>query len=378
MPHLSVQHMKHKAKIKFVSQDKNLFFATLRKRVDAYFEEHQISPHANTAMVVKTIILFAAYLVPFFVFLFLQPTFWVSMLLWLLMGISVAGIGMSVMHDANHGAYSANKKVNEWVGYSLNLLGGAVFNWKLQHNVLHHTYTNVVEMDDDIEDKLVLRFSPHTQVKGVHKLQYVYAFFFYGILTLYWVLLKDFVQFVKYTANGVNTNTVGQNAITLVKIILLKAIYLTAMIVVPVMVFGIPLSTVIWGFLLMHFAAGLILTTVFQLAHTVEGTSHPLPDEDGNIENSWAIHQVNTTVNFARHNKWISWYVGGLNFQIEHHLFPRVCHVHYPALAPIVKATAEEFGLSYMENETFGAALRSHIATLQRFGKLPSMNEAIA
>ena len=150
------------------------------------------------------------------------------------------------------------------------------------------------------------------------------------------------------------------------------------MLVVPVMVFGIPFAVVISGFLLMHFAAGLILTTVFQLAHTVEGTSHPLPDQFGNIENSWAIHQVNTTVNFSRHNKWISWYVGGLNFQIEHHLFPRVCHVHYPAIAPIVKQTAEEFGLTYMENETFGAALRSHISTLQRFGRLPSMNEAIA
>jgi linoleoyl-CoA desaturase len=127
----------------------------------------------------------------------------------------------------------------------------------------------------------------------------------------------------------------------------------------------------------MHFVAAIILSVVFQLAHTVEGTTHPLPDECGNIENSWAIHQMNTTVNFATHNKWISWYVGGLNFQVEHHLFPRICHVHYPAIAPIVKKTAEEFGVPYLENPTFGKALKSHLTTLQRFGRLPSPNEAI-
>lgn len=370
--------MKRKGRVKFVSKDKNQFFDTLRKRVDTYFEENKISPHANSAMVIKTIVLIGTYLLSFLVFLTIDPSIWEGLLLWFIMGVSLAGIGMSVMHDANHGAYSSSKRVNDWVGYSLNLVGGSVFNWKLQHNVLHHTYTNVVHMDDDIEDKLVLRFSPHTQVKGVHKLQYVYAFFFYGVLTLYWVLLKDFVQFVKYTNNGVNPGTTSQNVVVLTKIILLKVVYLIAMLAMPVLLFGIPFYIVISGFLLMHFVAGLILTVVFQLAHTVEGTQHPLPDEEGKIENSWAIHQMNTTVNFARKNKWISWYVGGLNFQVEHHLFPRICHVHYPAIAEIVKETAEEFGVPYLENPTFSKALQSHIATLQRFGKLPNLNEAIA
>ena len=121
----------------------------------------------------------------------------------------------------------------------------------------------------------------------------------------------------------------------------------------------------------------IILTVVFQLAHTVEGTSHPRPDANGNIENDWAIHQMNTTVNFSRNSRLLSWYVGGLNFQIEHHLFPRVCHVHYPAISGIVKETAAEYGIPYLENETFGQAVRSHIATLHRFGRLPSMNDAI-
>ncbi|GHA53861.1 fatty acid desaturase family protein [Pontibacter akesuensis] len=369
--------MNVKTKVKFVSKDKNLFFATLRKRVDTYFIENNIAKTANTTMVVKSVVLLLGYIMPFILLLALQPALWVSMGLWFIMGLSVAGIGMSVMHDANHGAYSTNKKVNDMMGFTLNLVGGSAFNWKLQHNVLHHTYTNVVEMDEDIQDRLVLRFNPHSKVKFFHKLQWLYAFAFYGLLTLYWVVAKDFVQYALFKKNGVNANSDAKNRTLLLKIVSMKVIYLFTLLAVPPLFFGIPFVQVLLGFLLMHFVAGIILTVVFQLAHTVEGTSHPRPDEHGNIENDWAIHQLNTTVNFSRNNKWISWYVGGLNFQIEHHLFPRVCHVHYPAISSIVRETAAEYGIPYMENETFGQAVNSHIATLRRFGRLPDLNEAI-
>ena len=127
----------------------------------------------------------------------------------------------------------------------------------------------------------------------------------------------------------------------------------------------------------MHFVAGIILSVTFQLAHAVEGAAHPLPNEAGIIENDWAIHQLNTTVNFSRENRWLSWYVGGLNFQIEHHLFPRISHVHYPALSGIVKSTAEEFGIPYLENKTFSQALQSHVMHLKQLGRLPDLEEAI-
>ncbi|MBS1636991.1 MAG: acyl-CoA desaturase [Bacteroidetes bacterium] len=361
---------KQRMQIKFIDKDRdrNLFYATLRQRVDAYFKEHKISKFHNRQMVLKTIILLSAYSVPFAYMLLFKPSTGISTGLWTIMGFALAGIGMSVMHDANHGAYSKSSRVNYWLGHTLNLLGGSVFNWKLQHNILHHTYTNIVHLDDDIDDKLVMRFSPHTNVKWYHRFQVVYAFLFYGILTLYWALLKDFVQFSTYTKEGVNTSTKQQNRRILLKIILSKLVYFSIFIFIPVFVPGIPAGVCIGGFLLMHFIAGLVLTVIFQLAHTVEGTSHPVPDETGLIENNWAIHQLNTTVNFSRKNKWISWYVGGLNFQVEHHLFPTICHVHYPNLAPIVKLTATEFGIPYLENKTFGVALRSHISTLRRFG----------
>lgn len=369
--------MKSKNPVRFVNKDKSTFFPTLKARVDKYFTETKRSKHANTTMVVKTVVLLALYIIPFIVLLAIHPPFWVSMLLWTVMGLGISGIGMSVMHDANHGAYSSNPRINTLIGYSLNLAGGIVLNWKYQHNVLHHMYTNVVPHDEDIKDRLVVRMSPHTPVRKIHRFQWIYAFFFYGILTLYWVLAKDFVQYVGFIKSGVNTQTKQENAFFLLKIILLKVVYLAVFFALPIYVLGFSWSEVLAGFLLMHFVAGLVLTVIFQLAHSVEGTDHPLANEKGIIENDWAIHQLQTTVNFARHNKWLSWYIGGLNYQVEHHLFPKICHVHYPAIAPIVKQTAEEYGLVYMENDTFWSALQSHIATLQRFGRLPDLNDAI-
>lgn len=369
--------MKAKGKIRFIAKDRTNFFGVLKSRVDNYFIENKISQHANASMVIKSIILIGIYASAFCLILTSQFSLGVNMLLWAVMGISLSGVGMSVMHDANHGSYSSNQYVNLILGHTLNLLGGSVHNWKLQHNILHHTYTNIIHMDDDIADKLVLRFSPHTNVKWYHKFQVVYAFLFYGVLTLYWAGLKDLTQFIQYTRNGVNTNTKTENVLLFLKISVAKLSYFFLLIYMPITVFNIPAMQIITGFLLMHFFAGLILTVVFQLAHTVEGTSHPIPNDSGNIENDWAIHQLNTTVNFARHNKLISWYVGGLNFQVEHHLFPRICHVHYPEIAKIVKATCEEYNVPYLENKSFGDALQSHIRTLVRFGKLPSLNEAI-
>jgi linoleoyl-CoA desaturase len=368
---------KLKGQVKFVNKEKNLFFGTLKQRVDAYFKEANVSKYANDTLLVKTAVLLLVYVVPFALLLFFNPAFSIALLLWFIMGIGVAGLGMSVMHDANHGAYSSNKTVNFLMAHVLNLLGGNTDNWRLQHNILHHTYTNVTHMDEDIADKLVLRFSPHTEVKRVHRFQWVFAFLFYGITTLYWVTAKDFVQYVKFRQNGVNAGSAAENRWMLAKIITLKVIYLFVFLAVPTVFFGIPFSEVLLGFLLMHFMAGLILTVVFQLAHTVEGTAHPVPDANGIIENDWAIHQLNTTVNFSRHNKWLSWYVGGLNFQVEHHLFPRISHVHYPAISSIVKSTAEEFGIPYLENKTFGEALKSHVLFLKRLGRLPDLNEAI-
>jgi linoleoyl-CoA desaturase len=363
-------------KIRFAAANKSQFFPTLKKRVDEYFTENQTTRYANKAMVVKTVVLLSAYIVPYLLILVFAPSFWISMLLWLVMGAGISGIGMSIMHDANHGAFSKNPAINKWMGYTINLAGAGVTNWKLQHNILHHTYTNIAGIDEDIKDRGVVKLSPHGKTGSVHRMQWLYAFFFYGILTLYWVLLKDFIQYIQFIKSGVNRQSKAENSRMLLGLVLMKVIYFSVFFAVPVFIFHLSFMQILAGFLLMHFTAGLLLTVIFQLAHSVEGTRHPLPNDAGIIETDWAIHQLETTVNFSPRNKWLSWYIGGLNFQIEHHLFPKICHVHYPQIAPIVKQTAKEFGLDYLENKSFLTALRSHIASLERFG-MPSFNEAI-
>lgn len=362
-------------RIKFVPKEKTDFHSTVRARVEAHFKEQGISPHANTALIAKTVALLLLYLAPFALLLLLQPSLPWALALWAGMGFGVAGIGMSVMHDANHGAYSANERVNWWLGHTLNLLGGSTHNWKLQHNILHHTYTNITHVDEDIEDRLVLKFSPHTRRRWFHRFQWAYASFFYGLLTLYWVVAKDLVQFAQFTHDGVDPGSPSRRRITLARIVALKLVYFAVFIGIPIAI-GLPWLQVLTGFLIMHFISGMILTLVFQLAHTVEGTEHPLPDAQGIITEDWAAHQMRTTMNFSPGNKVLSWYVGGLNYQVEHHLFPRVAHVHYPAIAPIVKRTALEFGLPYLEHRTLKEALRSHFHLLRRIG-LPDLNEAI-
>lgn len=344
------------------------FFSTLRQRVDGYFKENNITKHANATMVWKTAILLAGYILPFIALLVFSPGVGMQLLLWSTMGVALAGIGMSVMHDANHGAYSAKLSVNRWMGHTLNLLGGAVANWKVQHNHLHHMYTNVSGWDEDIDNKLILKFSPHGDHKSIHRYQWWYAFVFYSILTLYWGLLKDLVQLISYRRRGFHAGDSRSFWMLFLKISVNKIAYFSIILGLPLMVTGIPWYWLITGFLLMHVIAGLILSVVFQLAHTLEETEFPIPDDERQLEDTWAVHQLKTTANFAPHNKWLSWYVGGLNYQVEHHLFPGICHVHYPAIAPIVEQTAREFGHPYYVNATFGAALRSHLRLLYKLG----------
>jgi linoleoyl-CoA desaturase len=355
--------------VKWEKRDTEHFFPTLKKRVDGYFASQKIKKQGNRRLYIKAVVLLSMYVTPFVLMLTMGFSPGIQLALWSLMGFALAGIGMSVMHDANHGAFSKNKRLNYLMGHTLNLLGGSVTNWKMQHNVLHHTYTNVANMDEDIDDKLLMRFCPHSERKPYHRFQFIYVIFFYSILTLYWVTGKDFVQYIQYRKHRKFCEDKKSHVQKLLQILALKVGYFFVALYLPIAIIGLPVSTTIIGFLLMQGIAGFILALIFQLAHTVEGTIHPLPNEGGIIENDWAMHQLQTTANFARKSKLISWYVGGLNFQVEHHLFPYISHIHYPQIAEIVKETAQEYGVPYIENRTLFCAVLSHFAFLYQLGK---------
>lgn len=348
------------------------FSATLKKRVSEYFKTHNITRHGNREMTVKTIFMFTLYFAPYALMLSgVIVSTWFYLIPVVVMGFGLAGIGLSIMHDANHGAYSQKPWINSLLGYSLNLVGANAFNWKIQHNVLHHTYTNVHDHDEDISPRGVLRLSPHSDWKRLHKFQFIYAWFLYGLMTIVWLGVKDFVRIIRYHKDGLakkqKANIVREWAILLLS----KIGYIGYMFVIPLLFTPLLWWQIVIGILVMHYLAGFILAIIFQPAHVIDGTEFPVPDESNALENNWAIHQLHTTTNFGNKSRWFSWYVGGLNFQIEHHLFPNVCHVHYRKIAGIVRDTAAEFGLPYKSSRTFAGALLGHARLLKRLGKKP-------
>ena len=354
--------------VKFNVKDRPEFTKELRSRVNQYFKDNNISKHANFNMKFKTAFMLSLYTIPLvLVITGAFPALWVMYLLWAVMGFGMSGIGLSIMHDANHGSYSSNQKVNNALGFLLNYVGGYHINWKIQHNVLHHSFTNVEGYDEDIDNN-VLRFSPATPLKKWYRFQAFYAPFFYGLMTFYWVVSKDFEQVVRYEKKGL----LAAQKLTLRKAVLQVAFnklwYLLMIIGLPMVFSPFAWYHILLGWFLMHFIAGLVLAFIFQPAHILGDTEYFRPDENGSVENNWVIHQLLTTANFANKSIFFSWFVGGLNFQVEHHLFPNICHVHYKKLSPIVKQTAEEYGVPYYQHKTFFGALKSHFQTLNELG----------
>lgn len=365
--------MSRAASIKFphIKQD---FFITVNQRVNEYFKTNKINRQANAEMVTKSIFMFALYFIPYALILTgVVVNVWLVLGLVIVMGLGTAGIGLSVMHDANHGAYSSKAWVNNLIGYSLNLVGANAFNWKVQHNVLHHTYTNIHDADEDISPRGILRMHPNSEWKFFHKFQHLYAWFFYGLMTIVWVLVKDFVRIVKYHQDGLVKKQKADIVTEWMILLGSKALYVSYIFVIPVLLLPFVWWQILLGVLIMHYIAGFILAIIFQPAHVIEGTEYPEPDEKGMLENAWAAHQLHTTTNFAHKNKFLSWYVGGLNFQVEHHLFPNVCHVHYRKISGIVRETASEFGLPYKSIPTFSGALLAHARLLKELGKQPAL-----
>jgi len=289
--------------------------------------------------------------------------------LWVLMGLGMAGIGLSIMHDANHGAYSKNPTVNRMMGYLILLVGGDDNNWKIQHNVLHHTYTNMHELDEDIDTAFFLRFSPNEKRIGVHKFQHIYAWFFYGLMTMLWSTTKDFEQLFRYKKKGLTKQLKKPFSYLFARLLILKLAYHAFTFVIPLIFVPLPWGQILIGYLVMHFICGLILALIFQPAHVSPNTEFFNPDENQTVENTWAIHQLLTTTNFAPNSKLFSWYVGGLNYQVEHHLFPTICHVHYKKVSEIVKKTALEFNLPYNSFPTFRSAIYNHASMLKELGR---------
>jgi linoleoyl-CoA desaturase len=351
----------------------NTFFQQLKADVDAYFQQNKIAPTGDIRLYLKSFILLGTALGLYLTLMLWQPSTFLAIGCCALLGFLMSCIGFSVMHDANHGSYSQSNRLNDFMGLiASNGLGANAFFWKQKHNIIHHTYTNVDGLDDDIAKSPIIRQCTTQPWKPFHRIQHVYMVLVYSLTTLFWVFVMDFTKY--FGRKIYRTPAWKMTWINHLVFWGTKVYYITVFIVLPIQVWGVGAWFI--GYMIMNAMMGLSLAIVFQLAHVVEDTTFEYVEEGSvvHLETAWAEHQVRTTANFAMGNRVLSWFVGGLNYQIEHHLFPKVSHVHYPAISAIVQKHCVENNIPYNHHVSFWQAVGSHFRMMRDLGKPPALN----
>jgi linoleoyl-CoA desaturase len=351
----------------------NQFQSELRRRVDEFFERTGRRRRDVPQMYLKTAILLASFVGFYILLVFVARTWWQALPLAILLGLATAGIGFNIQHDGGHEAYSERPWVNKMMALTLDLIGGSSYLWRYKHVVYHHTYVNITRHDTDVDLGMLARVTPHQKRYWFHRWQHIYLWPLYGLVVINWQLIDDFKKVIAGKIGG--HRIPRPRGWDMVEFIVGKVIFLG-------LALGIPMLFHRWWVVLVWYGVvgmvlGSVLSVVFQLAHVVEDAEFPMPREGtSKMEHAWAIHQVETTVDFARRSRVAAWLLGGLNFQIEHHLMPRICHVNFPALSPIVEETCREFGVRYNEHPTFRAGLASHFRWLREMGQKDSATAA--
>lgn len=342
------------------------FHVELKKRINQYFAATGKPTTGGYRLFWKASFLLAALIYTYIQLVFFTPAVIWSVLLCALLGALTASIGFNVMHDGGHGSFSKYPWVNKGAAITAEFLGASHFMWNIKHNVIHHAYTNIDGIDDDIDAKPILRMAASQKKYKIHRYQHWYFWIFYSVLHLYWSMVSDYRKYFSGRVGDIPLKKMRlKDHITFWAF---KLVHYSLFIVIPIFTVGF----VDWiiGYSIFSVVAGFILSIVFQLAHTVEHTEFPVPDaQTGKLEDEWAIHQLKTTANFATRNRFVSWFVGGLNFQIEHHLFPKISHIHYPEISKIIKQACQEYGISYVEYPKMHHAVASHVAFLKQMGR---------
>lgn len=349
--------------LKFGSED--AFYRELRSRVDGYFQRTGKNRRDCPRMYLKTAVVLTWFVASYALLVFVVTTWWLTVPLAISLALSMAAIGFNIQHDGSHGAYSERPWINKLMALMLDLIGGSSYGWACKHNIVHHTYANITGHDDDIDIGFFGRLTPHQKHFKFHRWQHIYLWLLYGFVSIKWQFYDDFrdVAIGRFGGHR-HPRPKGWDLATFIGG---KLIFFSLAFAVPLVMHS--LWIVLAYYVGISFVQGIALSMVFQLPHCAENAAFPMPRADtGRIDAPWAVHQVQTTVDYGRGNRLLSWYVGGLNFQIEHHLFPRICHIHYPALSPLVEQTCHEFGVNYQANETFRAAIASHYRWLRRMG----------
>ncbi len=357
------------------------FQKALRQRVDAYFKATGKSPRDSAKMYVKSAVYLSLFAGLYAALVFFSAPLahllgiyqWaVALPLAVFLGLATAGIAFNIQHDGGHHAYSKSNAINQLAACSLDLIGGSSYIWDWKHDVLHHTYTNIHGHDTDIELGILGRLSPHQDRLWFHRFQHFYLWPLYGLLVIKWHFYDDFINYFTGTLGGARFPRPHGK-----KLVIFwggKAVFFAWAFALPIW-WGVHSGAYAWWAVPVFYSIaavvlGMVLSVVFQLAHAVEHAEFARPEGNPEtIDAAWAVHQVESTVDFGRRNPFLAVFLGGLNFQIEHHSLPRVCHVHYPAITKLVEETCKEFGVAYREHSSFWSGVGSHFRHLRAMGR---------
>lgn len=348
---------------RFPKTEESTFYEELKKRVENHFKRFNISPKGDSLLFLKNLGITSVYLAAYLLLMSDHFGLLGIMFLYATIGISKGIIGFTVIHDALHGALTKNKRLNRFLGYWFDFNGTSSAIWKVTHNMLHHTYTNIPGYDDDINKAILLRLSPTDKLYKFHRYQCYYAPILYALLCFNWVFWSDYKWFYIEWRKGKVDNR------ELLIFLGLKAANFIVFLGLPLVYLSLPWWQILIGYSCMHIAAGIVISTVFQLAHIVEKVQYDEPKKDGNMKHDWVMHEMMTTANFGTSNRLLTALTGGLNFQIEHHLFPYVSHIHYADISKILRDLCKERGVPYNEHKTFTSAVMSHFRALKKLGR---------
>jgi linoleoyl-CoA desaturase len=344
--------------------DDKTFEFDIRQRVDAYFLQGTgRSKTGSWQMYLKTIVVLASFAISYILLVFVARNLWQSLPLAILLGLSTAGIGFNIAHDGGHKAYSKALWTNKLMAATMDFVGVSSYGWFWKHAVIHHRYVNITGYDTDIDIGVIGRLSPHSKRLPIHRWQHIYLWPLYGLLASKMQFVDDFKRVIR--------GRIGKHEFPrptrweLVIFVAGKLVFFTWAFCIPLLfhAFGVVLFYYGVGVLVL----GLAIAVVFQLPHCVEQAAFPVPLE-GRMKNPWAVHQASVTLDFGRGNSIVSWPLGGLNYHLEHHLFPTICHIHYPALTGIVEQACRDHGINYAEHGSFWTGLAAHYRWLRRMG----------
>lgn len=339
------------------------FPKVLRRRLDSFFADQNLSPKANSAMWIKIafgLTVLAASWIALYAF---RPGSWKFVGLYILGGLAQTFLLLNIAHDSNHNAISSRPFVNKALNYVFDVCGISSYMWRILHHRGHHSCINLHGEDDALSGRGIFRFTPHESRLPVHRFQHIYALFVYALFSLDYVFFRDFQCFffpphdyLKRTKHPLREYIILFSG---------KAFYFTYMLVLPVLVLGLSSLLVAAAFLLVHVIVGLSVTLVFQTTHTIDSTYFP---SDRNEFDNSVYHIFATTADYATESPLVGWLAGGLNHHVVHHLCPFVCHTHYASLTRIVRETAEEFGIPYRQHPTMPRAIWHHLILLKQLG----------